>query len=75
MPRPPAETALLVAGRTGKGSLDVPEELRVQKIFRQGAAVDCQEWLFFAGTYCVNRACNNLFAGTGLSHHQHGDIR
>ena len=55
------------AHRTGERTLDVPEELRLHEVLRNGAAVQLHHRLIAPGTPGVDRLGDDLLAGPGLA--------
>jgi len=64
------EQAGLVIGRAGERAANVAEELRLEKRLGNGAAVERDEPLHAPRTVVVDGACDNFFAGAGLSGHE-----
>ncbi len=64
----------------GEGALLVPEELALEQVLRDGAAVDRDERAAAAAAAPVNRARDELFADAALAGDEHrglvvGDLR
>ncbi len=69
-----AEEAFAVAIGAGEGAADVAEELALEEVLGDGAAVDAREGLLGAGTGVVEGAGDDLFAGAALAEDQHRDV-
>jgi len=65
---------LLVPHGPGKRTLHVPEELALQEVLREGAAVDGQEGSVAPGGEVVDVARHALLAGAALPLDQHGRV-
>ena len=68
------EESLLVAHRAGEGALHVAEQLALQQVLRQGAAVDRQEGAVGPVREVVDVAGDDLLAGAALALDQDGGI-
>ena len=76
--RPPvglAEEPLLVALRAGERPLHVAEQLALQQVRRDGAAVHAEERHLRARRLRVHRLGDDLLAGAALARDEHGDVR
>src|SRR5690606_32358805 len=62
------EAAGLLVDRPGEGALLVAEQLVLQDLTREGAAVDRDERALLAGRLLVDRAGDELLAGAALAH-------
>ena len=60
------ETALAGGDGAGEGALLVAEQLALEQLGGNGAAVDGDEGTLAARTRCVDGARSNLFASTGF---------
>src|SRR5207247_11477392 len=58
----------------GEGGSIVTEQLALQQVPRHGGAVDLDEGPSPPGGEMVDRVCDELFAGAGLSRDDHGDV-
>lgn len=65
------ETAGLVLGRAGKGSLDVAEELAFQQVFRKGRTIDLDQRTVFTVTVLVQHLRHQFLARAGFAQDQH----
>ncbi len=65
------EQAGPVGVRAGEGALDVPEQLRLQQVLRDRAAVDRHESLRLARARGVDQASDQFLARTALTCDQH----
>ena len=64
----------LVRDRAGECSLLVPEQLRFQQIFRECAAVDCDEGMVLEVAVEMQTARDQFLAGAALALNQNGAI-
>src|SRR5262249_12890293 len=62
-----AKEARLSGMGSGERAFDVPEEHRLEKVFRDGATVHGDEGTFFASTLLVDEPRNELLARAGLT--------
>ena len=58
------EASLPVIERAREGSLLVSEKFTLKKIFRDGPAVDGDEWFVTAGAALVHGACGEFLSGS-----------
>ena len=68
------ELALLVRDRAGERALDVAEQLALEQVLGDRAAVDRDERLAGARRAVVDLARDQLLAGAGLAGDQHRDV-
>src|SRR5690606_24714551 len=68
------ELARLVGDRAGEGALDVAEQLALEQVLRDGAAVDGDERPVLARRAAVDLAGDQLLAGAGLAGDEHRDV-
>src|SRR5262249_33630859 len=65
------EKTEVVGNRAGKGAANMAEELALNEIFRDRAAVDGDERPVFARTVRMDRARYQLFSRSAVAHDQH----
>ena len=65
---------VLLADRAGEGAAHVAEQLALQQVLRDGAAVDGDERPLGARRAAVELARDQLLAGAGLAGDEHGDV-
>src|SRR2546430_4081023 len=58
----------------GESASLVPEQLALQKLSGHRGAVDLDEWPGPAGGEVMDRACDELLAGSRLARDEHGDV-
>ena len=63
----------MIAVGTGERALAVAEQLALEQVLGDGAAVEGDEWLVRVGTELMERPCDQLFSGSGLASHQNRD--
>ncbi len=69
--RGPFDESLALFVRPGKRSLLVPEQLALDQVLRDGAAVDRDEGLVFAIALAVDGIRDHFLACAALAQHQH----
>src|SRR5438128_2117843 len=66
------EESVPIAVRSSKGALAITEEFGLHQVFRNGPAVDRNEWLGTARSLLVDESGGKLFAAARLAGYVHG---